>query len=93
MPPTIEKTANDDVAILERVLANGKDALSPTLARFLLRLRFPDEDVARMNDLARRNQDGLLSQTEWDELGSYVKVGHIIAILQSMARQTLKKKP
>jgi hypothetical protein len=92
MPPTIEKTANDDVAILERVLINGKDALSPTMARFLLRLGFPDEDVVRMNDLAQRNQDGLLPPAEGDELGSYVKVGHIIAILRSMARQTLKKK-
>lgn len=92
MLPTIEKTANDDVAILERVLVNGKDALSPTLARFLLRLRFPDEDLSRMNDLACRNQDGLLSRTERDELGNYVKVGHVIAILQSMARQRLKRK-
>ena len=88
----IEKTTDNDVAILGRVLANGKGGLSATMARHLLRLRFSDEDIARMNDLAERNQDGLLSAAEREELGSYVKVGHIIAILQSEARQALRKK-
>jgi hypothetical protein len=88
----IEKTANNDVAILGRVLANGKGRLSSTMARHLLRLRFSDEDMGRMNDLAQRNQDGRLSRSEREELDSFVKVGHVIAILQSEARQALKKK-
>src|SRR5437660_178440 len=84
-----ERTTNNDVAILGRVLANGKGGLSTAMARHLLRLRFSDEDIARMNDLAERNQGGLLSPVEREELGSYVKVGHIIAILQSEPRQAL----
>ena len=89
---TVEKSPSDDVAILGRVLANGKGGLSATMARHLLRLRFSDEDVARMNELAERNQDGKLSPAEYEELGSYVRVGHVLAILQSEARHTLRKK-
>jgi hypothetical protein len=88
----IEKTSNNDVEILGRILADGKGGLSATMARHLLRLRFSDQDVARMNELAQRNQDGLLSLAEHEELGSYVRIGHVLAILQSEARQALRKK-
>ena len=46
--------------------------------------------MARMNDLAQRNQEGILSAEEAEELNAYVKVRHFIAILQSMARQALQ---
>jgi hypothetical protein len=88
----IDQTATSDVTILGRVLANGKGRLSATMARHLLRVRFDETDIARMNDLAERNQEGLLSPAEREELGNYVKVGHVIAILQSEARSALRKK-
>jgi len=84
--------SSGDVAILGRVLANGKGRLSTTTARHLLKVRFSDADIARMNDLAERNQQGLLTPAERADLDSYVRVGHVIAILQSEARQALHKK-
>jgi len=83
---------NDDAAILGRLLANGKGRLSVSMARHLLRLRFSKEDMERMNDLAQRKQEGQLSPSEREELGSYVKVGHVLAILQSEARRALREK-
>ena len=88
----VDTKANDEVSMLGRLLANGAGRLSATVARHLLRLRFGKEDIARMNDLAERNQKGRLSRAEREELDSYVKVGQIVAILQSEARMALRKR-
>jgi hypothetical protein len=77
------------IAILARILSNGK-IISPTLARHLLKLGFSDEDKSRMHELAVRNQSGLLSAAELQELDSYVKAGCLLGILHSKARQALK---
>jgi hypothetical protein len=45
-----------------------------------------------MHDLARRNQEGRISPAELAELDSYVKVGDLLALLQSKARRTLKRR-
>jgi hypothetical protein len=66
--------------------------MSPALARYVLTLGFGPEDQARMADLAERNQDGRLSAAEREELSSYVRAGHVLALLQSKARRTLRAK-
>jgi len=48
-------------------------------------------DQARMEELAQRNQKGRLSVGEREELENYVKVGDLLAILHSKARQALKR--
>ncbi len=45
-----------------------------------------------MSDLAERNQEGALSAAEKDELRNYVKAGHLLALLHSKARKSLKRK-
>jgi hypothetical protein len=62
------------------------------LARYLLTLGFPDDDQARMRELAARNQEGSLSPAEKEELLNYVKAGHLLALLHSTARKALKKR-
>jgi hypothetical protein len=84
-------TAKTEVALFARLLENGKGKLTPSLARYLLTLGFGAEDQARMNDLAVRNQEGDLSPAEKDELLSYVKAGHLLALLHAKARKALKK--
>jgi hypothetical protein len=44
-----------------------------------------------MHELAVRNQDGRLTVAERNELSNYVNVGHLIALLQSKARKSLKR--
>jgi hypothetical protein len=80
-----------EAAIFGRVFTNRRLALSPELARHVLSLSFCEEDKARMHELAVGNQEGALSAEDKEELHNYIKVGHLLAILQSQARQALKK--
>ena len=90
--PTAETTLEkSEAAIFGRVVANGRHALSPELARYILGLTFDAQDKARMHELAVGNQDGALSPEEKEELHNYIQVGHLLAVLQSRARQALKK--
>jgi hypothetical protein len=77
------------IAILARILSNGK-SISPALARHMLTLGFSDADKARMHGLAVRDQSGLLSAVELQELDSYVNAGCLLGILHCKARQALK---
>jgi hypothetical protein len=69
------------------------NGLSPRLARQILDLKFSDKERERMHELAAKNQDGSLSRQESEELDNYVKVGDLLAILQSKARRLLKQAP
>lgn len=80
-----------EAAIFAR-LWGGAD-LTPELARHVLGLTFGPDDLARMRELAARNRDGRASAAELDELDSYVRVGDLLAILQSKARRRLGVKP
>jgi hypothetical protein len=64
--------------------------ISREAARGILKLEFSDCDLARMHELAVKNQEGTLSTAELEELDNWVKVGDLIAILQSKARKILK---
>jgi hypothetical protein len=66
--------------------------MSPRLARYVLTLGFNADEQARMDDLAIRNQDGRLTSDEHQELLSYVRAGHLLALLHSKARKALKKR-
>ena len=85
VPPT-------EVAILTRLLENGRGKMSPALARHVLTLGFDADDQARMAYLATRNQAATQSSGEREELAGYVRVAHLLALLQSKARRALRIK-
>ena len=87
---TTAEVANGEIAILGRILSNGKD-FTPGLARHLLKLRFSDHDVFQINDLAVRNQQNALSPAEQLQLRDYANAGCLLGILHAKARRTLKK--
>ncbi|HEV3117003.1 MAG TPA: hypothetical protein VGY58_08130 [Gemmataceae bacterium] len=87
-----DKTKMTEFAIFARVLSNHKADMSPPLARYVLTLGFSADEQARMDDLAVRNQDGRLTPDEHEELMSYVRAGHLLALLHSKARKALKKR-
>jgi hypothetical protein len=91
MPTTETTLDNSEAAIFGRVFTNGKQSLSRELARHVLGLTFSEADKIRMHELAVGNQAGALSPEDREELHNYIKVGHLLAILQSEARQSLKK--
>jgi hypothetical protein len=83
-----EKTS--EISIFARLIRADTGNLSRVLARYLLTLGFDEEAQARMSDLAQRNQEEALAPEERDELQSYVKAGHMLALLQSKARKSLQ---
>jgi len=85
-------SVTSEVAIFGRMIQAEDGNLEPNLARYLLTLGFPTPDQQRMNDLASRNQAGRLNSNEQDELQNYVRSGHLLALLQSKARKSLKRR-
>ena len=82
---------SSEVAIFGRLLRADDGKLSRELARFLLTVGFDQADQDRMQDLAARNQQGVLSAEEQEELLSFVRAGHLVALLHSKARKSLRK--
>lgn len=69
----------------------GERGLTGPVARHILKLTFRESEQARIHELSQRNQNGKLTQQELDELDDYIKVGDLLAILQSKARKFLKQ--
>ena len=67
-----------------------KSGLDPDLARYLLTLDFRPTDIDRMNVLAEKAGEGALTESEAAELESYRHIGHLLALIQSKARASLK---
>jgi hypothetical protein len=77
--------------IFERLLRAEEGDLPPDLARYLLNLGFPAPDQERFAALSARAQEGTLSPDEQAELDGYLHVNDLLAILQSKARQSLRR--
>ncbi len=82
--------SSSETAILDRLIPPEPTGLPPEAARYLLTLDFAPADLDRMNELAGKAQAGTLTPEESSELDSYRHVGHLLALMQSKARQSLK---
>jgi hypothetical protein len=89
---TATKTTTTEISIFGRILNDPKNKMSPDLARYVLRLGFNKGDQARMQELATKNQEGRIPPEEREELMNYVHAGHLLALLHSQARKSLKSK-
>jgi hypothetical protein len=78
-------------AIWTRILAPGDPTLSPEIAKHFLSLQFTDEEKARYESLAAREQRDL-SRDELAELDAFVHANTVIMLLQSKARLSLKQR-
>jgi hypothetical protein len=87
---TSPTTGSPEFDMFLRLWDKGK--MSATLARELLKINFAPEDDERMHELARKNQDGEITPDELRELDAHVRIGILVSILQSRARQVLKTK-
>jgi hypothetical protein len=86
-------TPDSEVAILARVLGNGRDGMPREMAWYLITLGFSEHDRARMHELAVRNQADALAAAEHDELRAYARAGTILSIHKSKARRAFASKP
>ena len=88
---TTKKSPPTETAIFADLWDRGPAKLTGPVARYILKLGFSEQEQARVLDLVRRNRDGSLTAAEIDEMDSYLKAGDMLALLQSKARQFLKR--
>lgn len=74
---------------LHRYLEPVAMALTPQSARAILAIHPTEADVARIETLGQKANDGSLSDEERDEYRTYVDAGDLISILKAKARLTL----
>ena len=88
MPATHSETS--EVSILNRILRPDVPTFSPEAARDILALDFDHADKDRMRELAAKARAGTLTAEEDVEAGKYELVGHLLNIMQSKARRSVK---
>jgi hypothetical protein len=87
-------TPNTEAAILARILIESDEAeLNPDAARYLLSIKLPPKDEDRVNELSAKARGGTLTDSEQQELDSYLHIGSLLAVVQSKARRLLKHAP
>ena len=79
-----------DQSSLEQLLRPLRRGLNAELAALLLRMQADDEVQARYEDLAERNTEGSLSETELGELTSIVRANALLTVLKAEARAFLQ---
>jgi hypothetical protein len=89
MESTIEPPADSD--IFARVIGTG-NPMPRAVARRVLAWKFPAKDVKRIRRLQEKNNAGTISESEYRELESYVRVGQFVAVVQTQARLSLKNR-
>jgi len=67
------------------------EELSPRVARAILGLSLPKEDIRRMHALSAKARAGMLTPEEDAEMDDFERVGSILSTLKSKARQVLKR--
>ncbi|HEX4131611.1 MAG TPA: hypothetical protein VHZ24_16350 [Pirellulales bacterium] len=82
--------SSSETAIFERIVLPPEPELNVQTARSLLALSFGSDDTTRMQWLADKAKHGSLTADEQEEIDSYERVGHYLAILQSKARLALR---
>jgi uncharacterized protein YnzC (UPF0291/DUF896 family) len=79
-----------EAALWGRLFEPTSAALSQEVARYILTRQFPQSDIERMQELAEKAREGTLTLEEHVELGNYERVGHVLSLMKSKARQALK---
>lgn len=84
---------NTEATILARVVQMEDEVLTPETARYWLSRKLSPADEERVNELSAKARAGALTESEKQELDSYLHVGMLLGLMQSKARQRLGVKP
>ncbi len=84
---------NTEATILTRMVQADDRELTPDAARYWLSMKLPAVDEERVDELSATARTGSLTESEKQELESYLHVGIFLSIMQSKARRLLKIKP
>jgi hypothetical protein len=80
-------------ALLDRLVEPVVRALTPDVARAIVRLRADPAVQARMEELAEKCNEGQLTADEREEYETSIRFGNFVALLQVKARALLKRQP
>jgi hypothetical protein len=83
-------TPSTDGAIWARIVQPDIGNLGCEASQTLLQLDFGPADRSRMEELAEKASSGTLTPDERKDAESYNRVAHLLALLQSKARQSLR---
>ncbi|HEX7359086.1 MAG TPA: hypothetical protein VF283_01205 [Bryobacteraceae bacterium] len=86
-------TPNTEAAILARIIQTDERELTPEAARYLLSMKLPASDEERVDELSAKARSGSLTQTETQELDSYLHIGFLLGVMQLKARSLLQMQP
>ena len=80
-----------DAPVLDRLLDPVGRILTPDVARKLVKLRFDTKTQSQIDRLARKCNEGKLTERERREYETYVNTIDFIGILQAKARALLRE--
>ncbi len=86
------KSRNGSADLLERLLEPVSRSLNAEAAEELVKLKADRKTQARVDELARKCNEGDLTPSERSEYERYVTAGNVVAILQAKARIILANK-
>jgi hypothetical protein len=86
-------TPNTEAAILARIIQSEERELTPEVARYLLAMKLPSSDEECVQELSAKARSGALTDSETQELDSYLHIGILLGVMQSKARRLLKSEP
>jgi hypothetical protein len=89
---TAAVSPHTEAAIWLRIL-HPDGELAPKTARAILQLAFPESEKDYMHELSAKARAGTLTSEEEQKMDAYERVGALLSILKSKARQALKKAP
>lgn len=79
-----------DAEILSRVLGLDRGECPPVIAKWILSWGLPAADEERMSALAERVRHGNATPVNLLEYEAYLRVGHVLKLMKSRARTSLK---
>jgi len=87
----VAHAGTSEVAIFGRVLEPDEATLDVAAARAILDLDFKQTDKDRMRVLLAKAKKGTLTVKEKVEIDNYERVGHMLSLMKSKARRSLKR--
>jgi hypothetical protein len=82
---------DSDQSIMQRLFGSGNARLPREVAQFFLNVSVSEDDLARIEALSAKANEGELTAEERDELSTYVLLNDFLAIMQSRARLSMKE--
>ena len=78
-----------ETEIWSRTIQPEQGTLPPEAAQALLKLKLTADDLARVNELSAKAQEGTITDEEERQLDNYLNVGRALELIKAKARLSL----